>query len=173
LAEVVFSAQSVVADRCTYRARVCGRPAGHVWEGWIEFEGPAAEVLRTERETTQPNRDALIYWASGLSATYLEGAVARASNRSAIAAREFVAAPHFDEPAPASTGEPVVPRRAVLDPFAVAEKGVTLLRQELGALHAWRLRDVIRAHELADASVNLEILTHAALVELIVRRVAL
>lgn len=50
------------------------------WEGWIEFR-PAAgggPLLRTERETSQPNREALAYWASGLEPIYLEGAFARA-----------------------------------------------------------------------------------------------
>ena len=51
------------------------------WEGWIEFhpaDDSAARVLRTDRETTQPNRQALVYWASGLEPLYLEGALARA-----------------------------------------------------------------------------------------------
>jgi hypothetical protein len=51
------------------------------WEGWIEFS-PAAgegETRRTGRETTQPNLDALRYWASGLEPLYLDGAFARAS----------------------------------------------------------------------------------------------
>ena len=38
--------------------------------------GPA---LRTGRETTQPNRDAVANWASGLEPVYLEGAFARAA----------------------------------------------------------------------------------------------
>ncbi|HWW74673.1 MAG TPA: hypothetical protein VNZ44_04705 [Pyrinomonadaceae bacterium] len=51
------------------------------WEGWIEFRSIAGEgdVRRTGRETTQPNRDALRYWASGLEHVFLEGAFARAS----------------------------------------------------------------------------------------------
>ena len=50
------------------------------WEGWIEFHpaGNAGAVLRTERETSQPNKEALGYWASGLEPVYLEGAFARA-----------------------------------------------------------------------------------------------
>ena len=35
--------------------------------------------LRTGQETSQPNRDALAYWASGLEDVYLEGALARAT----------------------------------------------------------------------------------------------
>lgn len=49
------------------------------WYGWLVFEpvngGP---TLRTDRETTQPERDDLEYWASGLEPIYLEGALGRA-----------------------------------------------------------------------------------------------
>jgi hypothetical protein len=55
------------------------RPDGN-WEGWLEFHPTSAigGVLRTGRETTQPNRQALAYWASGLEPLYFEGALARA-----------------------------------------------------------------------------------------------
>jgi hypothetical protein len=54
--------------------------AGGTWEGWLEFHpmGVADRVLRTDRETTQPGREALAYWASGLEPIYLDGAFARA-----------------------------------------------------------------------------------------------
>lgn len=49
------------------------------WAGWIEFrEIGGARVLRTNRETTQPNQGAVAYWASGLQPSYLEGAFQRA-----------------------------------------------------------------------------------------------
>jgi hypothetical protein len=48
------------------------------WEGWLEFRSAAGDVRRTERETTQPNREALAYWASGLEPIYLDGAFTRA-----------------------------------------------------------------------------------------------
>jgi hypothetical protein len=35
-------------------------------------------VRRSAVETTQPNREALAYWASGLEPVYLEGALERA-----------------------------------------------------------------------------------------------
>jgi hypothetical protein len=38
----------------------------------------AAAARRTDQETSQPNRGALAYWATGLEAAYLEGAFARA-----------------------------------------------------------------------------------------------
>ena len=54
--------------------------AGGTWEGWLEFHpvDKTKAVLRTERETTQPDRAALEYWASGLEPLYFEGAFARA-----------------------------------------------------------------------------------------------
>ncbi len=51
------------------------------WEGWIEFvplDG-AVTSRRTGRETTQPDRVALEYWATGLEPLYLLGAFERAS----------------------------------------------------------------------------------------------
>jgi hypothetical protein len=53
--------------------------ADGTWVGWLEFRAASGDVRRTERETTQPNRDALRYWASGLEPLYLDGAFARAS----------------------------------------------------------------------------------------------
>ena len=46
------------------------------WAGRIVFKDGAA-VRRTEQETSQPNRNALEYWASGLEKVYLEGAFQR------------------------------------------------------------------------------------------------
>jgi hypothetical protein len=68
------------ADGLVYLARVAGRQeADGLWGGWLEFEPLAGGItLRTERETVQPNRDGLEYWAAGLGATYLEGALRRA-----------------------------------------------------------------------------------------------
>lgn len=68
-------------DGTLYAVFARGEPRGDgMWEGWIEYlpldGGP---VLRTGRETTQPNRDALVYWASGLEPIYFEGAFERAS----------------------------------------------------------------------------------------------
>lgn len=50
------------------------------WRGWIEFHPVTgvAPVLRTDQETSQPDKNALAYWASGLEPVYLEGAFERA-----------------------------------------------------------------------------------------------
>ena len=49
------------------------------WAGRIRFRGADERV--TSQETSQPNRKALEYWATGLEAVYLEGAFARATSR--------------------------------------------------------------------------------------------
>ena len=69
-------------DGLRFVARTYGeeRPGG-TWIGWIEFtrtDDGAGPMLRTERETTQPNRQALEYWASGVEPVYLWGAFERA-----------------------------------------------------------------------------------------------
>ena len=65
-----------------YVARALGRRREDgLWEGWLEFERGDDVRVETERETTQPNRTDLLYWANGLTAVYLEGAFRRASER--------------------------------------------------------------------------------------------
>ncbi len=75
---------TVIWGEVKYRVLVCGnqRPEG-TWQGWIEFQptDPSHPVLRTDQETSQPNRAAIEYWASGLEAIYLQGALARAQRR--------------------------------------------------------------------------------------------
>jgi hypothetical protein len=48
------------------------------WEGWIEFLTETGQRVVTDRETTQPSKDAVGYWATGLEPVYLEGALERA-----------------------------------------------------------------------------------------------
>jgi hypothetical protein len=77
-------------DGHLYRARAFGRQrSDHTWIGWLEFSprGSGGIVRRTRRETTQPSRDALRYWAAGLQATYLEGALVRALHASSERSR--------------------------------------------------------------------------------------
>ena len=67
-------------DGALYAPVVVGVQRGDgTWAGWIEFrELRGTRVMRTNRETTQPSQGALAYWASGLQASYLEGAFRRA-----------------------------------------------------------------------------------------------
>ena len=76
-----------------YTARAVGEemPDG-LWHGWIEFStADHSELVATGRETTQPNRTDLVYWATGLTQIYLEGALTRAFdvNRSRHAAQHL------------------------------------------------------------------------------------
>ncbi|MBV9544284.1 MAG: hypothetical protein JOY61_07890 [Chloroflexi bacterium] len=66
------------ADGTLYVVQVYGRARQDgMWEGWLQFSTPT-QVLRTARETTQSSADDLLYWATGLEPTYLEGAFQRA-----------------------------------------------------------------------------------------------
>lgn len=63
-----------------FEARACAgdKPDG-TWEGWIEFVPlDGGEPVRSPCETTQGNRNAAEYWATGLTPVYLEGALTRA-----------------------------------------------------------------------------------------------
>lgn len=77
-----FASEIADADGHTYTARAMGRQrkGQTVWEGRLEFTplGGRGMVRRSQVETTQPNREALAYWASGVEAVYLEGALERA-----------------------------------------------------------------------------------------------
>lgn len=84
MSEVIhdFAYEVPDADGHLYSARALGRQrkGRTVWEGWLEFTplGGRGIVRRSPIETTQPNRDAVAYWASGLEPVYLEGALERA-----------------------------------------------------------------------------------------------
>jgi hypothetical protein len=84
------SAIIVASDGTAYRVTTWGeqREDG-TWWGWLEFEPRAGDgpPLRTGQETSQPSRDALAYWASGLEVVYLEGAYVRALEREGRLAR--------------------------------------------------------------------------------------
>ena len=66
-----------------YTAEVRGvRRDDGTWEGRIVFRPTdgTSPVLSTDRETTQPDREALAYWATGLEPLYFDGALARATD---------------------------------------------------------------------------------------------
>jgi hypothetical protein len=173
MAEILVALSDVLADEDgqTYTPQAVGAetPLGQ-WEGWIEFipldGGPPAI---SPRETTQPNRTAAVYWATGLTPIYLEGALARALGRGAgrSAGRE---SGNGTAPA-AGQRRPAVPARrtAVLDPFSVYEKGESVLRAELSALASWHLVNIIGAYQLSDErDATLNALPPPALIDIIV-----
>lgn len=176
MAHVILTYQTTLAtpEGRTYRPRACGRAREDgTWEGWLEFlPDDASEVVRSGRETTQPNLTDLEYWATGLTPIYLEGALDRSLAGPLIEPVPVAETPVYDEPAPAVIAAPVAvspPVTApVLDPFSVYAKGEGLLRQQLHALSARHLRQIVRGYELATLDVDLEALTEPELIALIV-----
>jgi len=77
---VKFDEPIVDTTGAKYFAQAIGKKReDDLWEGWLEFLplDQSAELLRSERETTQPNRIAVEYWAQGLTRVYLAGALIR------------------------------------------------------------------------------------------------
>jgi hypothetical protein len=163
---VVFDEPITAPDGSAYMARVLGAPARDgMWDGWLEFvprggDGDADRApVRTDRETKQPRREDVEYWGTGLSYSYLEGALRRAFDQT----RRRRSRPVARGAAPAAA---VPPPRAIIDPFAVYAQGERLLRQELSALSADHLRNVLRAYNLDPTPDTRR--TRAELVEVIV-----
>ena len=157
MAEVLVDYEQTIAgdDGSRWAARACGRQGpGNMWEGWIEFVPLDLEQkpVRSRRETTQPSREDLLYWATGLTSVYLRGALTRALEPPLVRATPVRVKPHFEGPAPTitSSGEPrgVHP---ILDPFDVFTQGEDILVAQLGALDTPRLRDIACAYELMTA----------------------
>jgi hypothetical protein len=200
MAEVLVQFDPPVTDEGgrTYVVRICGRRADDgLWEGWIEFDpqdgGP---TLRTPRETEQPHRADLKHWATGLTLSYLEGALGRARRAQAADLRPtaVVDEPTYDRPAPATAEltstdpphglatelpafDPIpreresrLPPRAALNPYRVySHQGEIALRDQLGALDEAELRQIIRAYEVVpEEEVDVVAMHHSSLVEPIV-----
>jgi hypothetical protein len=171
--EIVSNYNDITAgDGTVWSARAVTRTADGHWEGWIEFipRSVGHTAVRTRAETTQPNHDAVKYWASGLTVTYLEGALERARARPSPVGQP-VLRPMFDAPAP-SGSRVQIDRSAtrpapILDPVAVYAQGEQLLQDQLRALDGAHLREIALAYELVtvDAAAAL---TSAELTELIV-----
>jgi len=102
VAEVLLEyPDAVTSDNGTrYTARACGSEMRGTWQGWIEFvpRGSGAPI-RSARETTQPNRQDTMYWATGLTPVYLEGALRRALRPIVRPVAPPLEPPHFDDPA--------------------------------------------------------------------------
>jgi hypothetical protein len=174
MAEVLveFSEPVLDKDGITYTARACGAETanGH-WQGWVEFVPMnGGDVVRSGRETTQPNRIDTVYWATGLTPVYLEGALERALKPLVLPPARPIGPPAYHEPAPHPVRPP--PAESILNPFSVYRKGEGLLRRQLGALSERHLVNIIRAHDLSELSLaELNAMNAAELVELIVTAV--
>jgi hypothetical protein len=178
MAEVFMEFESTIRDDSgrEYIARACGRECddGH-WEGWLEFLPlDGGVIVRSGRETTQPNRVDTEYWASGLTPIFLEGALRRALEPVQIVERVIDRSPAYEGPAQdrrlvsVARGS-AIRARPVLDPFDVYEQGDDILRSQLGALDGPRLRDIIRAYGLSTTdSAELMRVSEAELTDIIV-----
>ncbi len=122
---------------------------GDTWQGWLVFErSNDGKRFATDVETTQPNSDAILYWSTGLTPAYFEGALERA-RRAPQAERTVVAAP---APLAASVDSAMRKRRlgklesAVLSCFQrhrTVRLRTDILLNELPYVHA----DTVRALE--------------------------
>ena len=155
MAEVLveFSDLVVDGDGITYVARAWGAPCSPdgesgLWEGWVEFvPTDGGESVHSGRETTQPNRIDTLYWATGLTPVYLEGALDRALRP---------AVPHVPRPT------------SILNPFSAYRNGEVMLRRQLAALSPRHLINIATAHDLADRTEDLHQLTSPELIDVIV-----
>lgn len=75
-----FEAPIHDASGNTYFIHLYGRARpGDTWQGWLVFERAGdRRRFATGVETTQPNGEAIVYWATGLEEVYFEGALERA-----------------------------------------------------------------------------------------------
>lgn len=174
MAEVLAEYSDVInQDGKRYLARACGTvTASGQWQGWIEFIDMATgRALRSGRETTQPNRVDTVYWATGLSPIYLEGALRRALHPLIRPAARPAAGPAFDAPAPDTVAEPPVVE-SILNPYSVYRKGEALLRRQLSAFSVWHLVNIVLDYRLSDLpEAALNAMTSQDLIELILAAV--
>ena len=76
-----YTTEIVAPDGTTYAVLRDGEERDDgTWAGWLEFAPTTetGETLVTGQETSQPNRTAIEYWATGLEPVYFEGAFQRA-----------------------------------------------------------------------------------------------
>lgn len=170
MAEVLvrFTERVVGDDGTAYLPEVCGGLADDgLWEGWIEFASGSGDVHRTGRETEQPNRDALLYWAEGLTVAYLEGALRRALAIPEVTVPVDESGPsHFSGPAGRRPTAGRAPH-AILDPFAAYAEGEQLLRKQLGALSRDHLVNIVKAYDVPTIAPH-ETVSDAGLIDDIV-----
>ena len=173
MSELLLTFSQPVTDQSgTYVARAVGRQAAdRMWEGWLEFlpVNRDAEAIIGSVESRQPEREHLVYWATGLTPIYLEGALHRA--RAPLSVRVRAEEPPVSNaPAPKVRHTTAGPSRpeAVLDPFEIGVRNLDLLRQELTALNRARLLNIIDAYDLNPAREDIGWMSTAQLIHFIV-----
>ena len=151
---VKFDEPISTSDGRKFFAQAAGKETENgLWEGWLEFVplDDSSTAVCSERETTQPNRKNLEYWAQGLTVVYLQGALSRATTpppaprqniQQESEASRFSAPRHVSRP---SVGEGFA-RRPILDPYAVYAQGEHILRSELSALSRDQVETIATAY---------------------------
>ena len=103
-----------------YNVSVYGRSRpSDTWQGLLVFERTTdGQRFTTDVETTQPNAEAIVYWATGLTDTYFDGALQRAQK------------PNEHDATPLAVPEPIVDGR--IDSAMRRERLAGLERAVLG-----------------------------------------
>lgn len=155
---VQFDEPQPAADGRLFIAQVNGqRVSDGLWEAWIEFyPNEGGEPVSTKRETEQLTRGDLRFWAAGLTRAYLSTALARAlSPVRAMAARDTPRAGAMWSHEHMVLDTNRMHSAPPLDPMETYRSGGEYrLRQELCALDAKQLRDVITAYDIPEIEVH-------------------
>ena len=171
MAEVLVAFdRPLAADGTVYTARAVGRLADDgMGEGWLEFlPVDGGEPVISAVETTQPEHEHLVYWATGLTPVFLEGALERARHKPTVRVR-VVEEAVSTAPAARAVGPKVAQGpEAVLDPLDVGGRSLDILRQQLTALNRPRLLNIIAAFDLNPAGEDLSWMSDGQLVTFIV-----
>jgi hypothetical protein len=174
MAEVLVSFDAPVRDEFgSYHARAVGRYCEDgMWEGWVEFvpvQG-GTDVLVSSVESRQPEHQHLVYWATGLTPVYLEGALQRARKPVTVRVRDMEVPASSAPASRIETTTRVMPQgpEPILDPFEIGGRSLDVLRQELGALNRPRLLNIIAAFDLNPRGEDLSWMSDAQLVHFIV-----
>lgn len=119
-----FESPVVYRDGQTYTAFVRGRMRSDSrWEAWLEFRRDRdGRIFHTAVETTQPDRERVLYWATGLGVAYFEGAIDRAMRQRS----------GTEEPVRRSTGE-----TTPLDPLVRAARLVGIQAEIIEVFRAF------------------------------------
>ncbi len=143
-AQVVEGSDGLWYVARVYASHWASHRARGSWEGWFAFlplSGGAP--LTTGRETSQSKREDLVYWVSGITPVYLQGALRRARDRRYQAGRvtpERAPVHARTSAAPASRAEATILALGVGAATARAGMGPVLERGGLaspGASEAW------------------------------------
>ena len=157
---VQFDEPQLSADGRMFIAQVIASrlPTG-LWEAWIEFYPRiGGDPVRTQRETEQLSRGDLRFWAAGLTPAHLTDALIRAlapeEATSAKGSAPFVSAERGAEEQTVFETNRIRNDEPVLDPVAIYQRsGEYTLRQELRALDAQQLSNIIAGHDIREIDV--------------------